>query len=216
MLLRSSVAMLFACFLSNGHAGASPISRVATPELRTAAALAEGGFTAPPKAFYLFCAKFSRQCVRAGVDGSMALNEQRWSQLVRVNERVNRSIKVRPEPAGIDVWKLGAKEGDCDAFAIQKRKELMDLGWSASALLLTVVYPGLSEAHLVLTVRTDHGEFVLDNLRDAVLGVEAVGYQFVMRQSAIHPRLWVSIERVNTMDAKVAAAAPEVTPPRAQ
>jgi predicted transglutaminase-like cysteine proteinase len=208
MLFRGSVGVLFACAVLNGSAGASPIdvSRVSPPT--TAGALAEGAFTPPPKAFFPFCAKFARQCVRTGGDGPVTLDQKHWSELVAVNRRVNSRIKPKAEPAGVDIWTLGAREGDCDAYALEKRKELMDLGWSSSALQLTVVYVASGEAHLVLTARTDGGEFVLDNLRAEVLGVESVGYRFVMRQSTIHPRLWVSVDRVEARHTTVASAEP--------
>jgi predicted transglutaminase-like cysteine proteinase len=95
----------------------------------------------------------------------------------------------------VDVWTINAREGDCDAFAIEKRKELLDIGWPSSALSLTVAYHH-GEAHLLLTVRTDRGELVLDNLRSAVIGVKDTSYRYVMRQSSIHPQLWVSIASV--------------------
>lgn len=198
MLLLRSTAIIYALNLPIGSADAGvPVFGGATdPSLKTVGSLSEGGFTAPPQAFFQFCTRFVRQCVRSGGSKPVALVEERWSELSEVNAGVNRRIKPRAEPPGVDIWTLGAREGDCDAFAIEKRKELIDLGWPSSALNLTVVYARSSEAHLVLTVRTDHGEFVLDNLRSEVLGVESVGYTFVMRQSAMHPRLWVSIDRV--------------------
>jgi predicted transglutaminase-like cysteine proteinase len=44
-----------------------------------------------------------------------------------------------------------------------KRKMLIDAGWPREALLITVVRDKKGEGHAVLTVKTDKGEFVLDN-----------------------------------------------------
>ncbi len=51
-----------------------------------------------------------------------------------------------------------------------KRAQLMARGISPSQLLITMVQG--SEAHVVLAVRTDRGDYILDNLRDEVLPVE--------------------------------------------
>lgn len=211
MAIRGSIAMLCAYILLNGNAGAAPVNHDGNASIPAAGALSEGEFTPPPKAFFTFCAKFAQQCVRFGLDSRVVLDRRRWSELKLVNGRVNERIQPKPDPVGRDVWTLGAKAGDCDEYAIEKRKELMDLGWPSSALRLTVVRVGSGEAHLVLTVRTEDGEFVLDNLKSAVLAVEAVGYRFVMRQSAIHPRLWVSIDRVMFPLATVKTAKTEIS-----
>ena len=58
--------------------------------------------------------------------------------------------------------------GDCEDYVLEKRRELMHKGLSASDLLITVVRKPDGEGHAMLTVRTDKGDFVLDNLTDAV------------------------------------------------
>ncbi len=47
--------------------------------------------------------------------------------------------------------------------------------------------------HAVLTVKTNHGEFVLDNQNEAILLWSETGYQFVKRQSQADPNVWVSL-----------------------
>ena len=46
---------------------------------------------------------------------------------------------------------------------------LMEAGWPREALLITVVRDKKGEGHAVLTVKTDKGEFILDNQEDRVL-----------------------------------------------
>jgi len=199
-----SVSLASLCLCLNG-AFSAPASGNYARQDDAASKLTEGAFTPPPPAFALFCERFSHQCLRSGAAETIRLDPFRWSQLVKVNATVNRRIKPKPEPAGVDVWTINAHEGDCDAFAIEKRKELLDLGWPSASLSLTVAYARESEAHLVLTVRTDRGEYLLDNLRNAVVGVNDVSYRFVMRQSAIHPRLWVMISDAQTLKASTVA-----------
>ena len=58
---------------------------------------------------------------------------------------------------------------------------------------MTIVRDLHDEGHAILTVKTDHGEFVLDNLSDEIRPWNATGYRFVKRQSQEDPNLWVSI-----------------------
>jgi len=49
------------------------------------------------------------------------------------------------------------------------------------------------EGHAILTVKTDRGEFVLDNLTDEIRPWDATGYRFVKRQSQSDPNVWVDL-----------------------
>ena len=69
----------------------------------------------------------------------------------------------------------------------------MRKGMSLSNLLITVVRKPDGEGHAVLTVRTDKGDFVLDNLTDAVRQWDATGYRFLKRQATDHTGRWVTI-----------------------
>jgi len=56
-----------------------------------------------------------------------------------------------------------------------------------------VVRDERGDGHAILTVRTNKGEFVLDNLREGVQPWTATPYRFVKRQSQTDPNLWVDI-----------------------
>lgn len=158
--------------------------------------MAEGAITRAPHAFDTYCDDYGDQCAADGVAEPVHLDAARWSELVEVNRAVNRHIRPQNDVPGADVWTVGADVGDCDDYAVEKRKELADRGWPTAALSLAVAFLRDGEGHLVLTVRTDRGDFVLDNLEAAVKPADRVGYRWVARQSALHPRLWV---RVNGM-----------------
>ncbi|MCE1238292.1 MAG: transglutaminase-like cysteine peptidase, partial [Hyphomicrobiales bacterium] len=68
------------------------------------------------------------------------------------------------------------------------------------------------EGHLLLTVRTDRGDFALDNLRRSIVSVDHAGYRWVARQSTIHPRLWVMIDGFSFAPVMVAKAPVESRP----
>ena len=49
------------------------------------------------------------------------------------------------------------------------------------------------EGHAVLTVKTDKGDFVLDNQAEEILLWSETGYRFVKRQSQSNPNVWVAL-----------------------
>ena len=81
---------------------------------------------------------------------------------------------------------------------LEKRRDLMLKGISLADLLITVVRKPDGEGHAVLTVRTDQGDFILDNLNDAVKPWEATGYRYLKRQATNHTGRWVTIREGNT------------------
>jgi predicted transglutaminase-like cysteine proteinase len=70
---------------------------------------------------------------------------------------------------------------------------LMEAGWPRAALLITVVREKNGNGHAVLTVKTDKGEFILDNQNEEVLLWSDTGYRFVKRQSQTDANAWVAL-----------------------
>ena len=94
----------------------------------------------------------------------------------------------------IEKWSLPTDGyGDCEDYVLLKRKMLIDAGWPREALLITVVRDKKGEGHAVLTVKTDKGEFILDNQNENVVAWTETGYRFVKRQSQSDPNVWVSL-----------------------
>ena len=83
--------------------------------------------------------------------------------------------------------------GDCEDYVLQKRKMLMQAGWPREALLITVVRDKNNDGHAVLTVKSDKGEYVLDNQTDDIVLWSDTGYRFVKRQSQSDPNVWVAL-----------------------
>ena len=65
--------------------------------------------------------------------------------------------------------------------------------WPEGALAITVVRDENQEGHAVLTVRTDAGDFLLDNKNPKVLAWKETPYIFVKQQSKENQLLWVSL-----------------------
>jgi predicted transglutaminase-like cysteine proteinase len=152
--------------------------------------------TRPPAGWIEFCTRQPGECM----GGMMAprdvtLTLETWKDLVRVNQRVNEAIKPMSD---LEHW--GVLErwsypddgyGDCEDYALLKRRMLIQSGWPREALLVTVVRDKKGEGHAVLTVTTDKGDFVLDNQNDVILPWSKTGYHFVKRQSQSDPNVWV-------------------------
>ena len=205
---RTAVALLAVVLLIE-PAAAIPanIGRGFIAALPSGRHLADGTVTAAPQAFSTYCGAYVDQCSSDGSTDLVVLDAGRWADLQEINADVNRRIHPRSDDPGSDVWSVGATEGDCDDYAVEKRKELLERGWPSASLSLAVAFLRTGEAHLLLTVRTDRGDFALDNLRSRVIAADRTGYRFVARQSTIHPRLWVRVDGV-TDDVVVTAKAP--------
>ena len=83
-------------------------------------------------------------------------------------------------------------------MALLKRRDLIKKGWPVGALLMTVVRRANGEGHAVLTVLTDRGDLVLDNMRSRILVWDETNYQFVKRQSEFDSGEWVAINDGHT------------------
>jgi predicted transglutaminase-like cysteine proteinase len=155
--------------------------------------LTEGEFTLAPMAWIRFCVKNPSQC---RVDGAsnVELNAAQMVELEQVNRSVNRRVREKPDQSARDTWDVDVVAGDCDDYAVQKRKELIALGWPPRALSLAMGY-AKGVPHLVLTVRTERGDLVLDNLRGEIVHASMTGYRWLKRQSPENPYYWVSVVR---------------------
>jgi predicted transglutaminase-like cysteine proteinase len=156
------------------------------------------GVAQPPHGFVQFCDSQPHHCQSnwRGVERFRATPE-RLSELDEVNRLVNAAVQpvTDLEAYGVEeYWTLPTNRGDCEDYALLKRKILIQRGWPQSALLLTVVRDELGEGHAVLTARTAQGDFVLDNKITDVRIWHATPYKYLMRQSYVNPEAWVSLE----------------------
>jgi predicted transglutaminase-like cysteine proteinase len=166
--------------------------------------IAVGDVARTPIGWVQFCGDHPDECrVQPLEPRDVRLTSPAWKQLVAVNSWVNEHIKPATdlEVYGvIEYWAYPVDRGDCEDYVLLKRRMLMDAGWPRQALLITIVRDQNDEGHAILTVRTDQGEFILDNqVSDIVLWHETP-YRFVKRQSQSDPNLWVSLgnNRPNT------------------
>jgi predicted transglutaminase-like cysteine proteinase len=178
-------AAVFAALLSAGVIAAAAEAQAAAP-------MPTGALVVPPGGFIGFCAKHLPECTATGGPAVVELDAARRQQLEAVQARVNAAIQWRDDPA--HVWDYPTNgAGDCNKFALEKRRELIALGWPAGALLLTTAMTEHDEAHLVLVARTSDGDLVLDSRLAPVVDWTRLPYRWVARQSDANPSLWVDI-----------------------
>lgn len=156
------------------------------------------GVSQAPYGFIRFCEINPEHCnAQTSEDTRIDATPARLSELDEVNRNINQAIKPQTdlEIYGVnEYWTLPRVAGDCEDYALLKRQVLMQHGWPASALLMTVVRDERGEGHAVLTARTAQGDYVLDNKTENVKIWHQTPYEFVMRQSYLNPKVWVALE----------------------
>ena len=162
-----------------------------------AAGMATGGLTSQPIGHYEFCKTHVSECSIRSVDrGPEMMTGAKWKLITRVNASVNKAIKPLNDIdiyGKDEVWAYPDTVGDCEDYVLLKRRMLAENGLSLSNLLITVVRKPDGEGHAVLTVRTDKGDFILDNLAETVKPWNETPYRFLKRQASEHTGRWVTI-----------------------
>ena len=158
-----------------------------------------GGRTTQPVGHYEFCQRIPGECSERTPKGApVELTRKLWATIVsdqqfgqHADQAAHRHGKLWCR--GI-VWSYPDNGyGDCEDYALEKRRELMDAGVPAGNLLMTVARQPNGDGHAVLTVRTSLGDFILDNLETKVLSWTDTDYTYLKRQSDQNSGVWVTI-----------------------
>ena len=179
---------------------------LATTGARTAVAesMIVGRQTSQPIGHYEYCKARPSECaIRPRETGPLSMTPEIWDRIATVNLAVNKAVKPMSDRDiyGLDeVWTYpDAGVGDCEDYALEKRRQLAGSGISLANLLITVVRKPDGEGHAVLAVRSDRGDFILDNLSDEVKPWRETGYKFLKRQASYHTGRWVSLQVESNM-----------------
>jgi predicted transglutaminase-like cysteine proteinase len=151
-----------------------------------------------PIGWVQFCTNHPGDCAGGRSEArDVVLSAKAWQDMVRVNKWVNGAVKPVTD---LEHWGVVEKwsypddgYGDCEDYVLLKRRMLIEAGWPRQALLITVVRDKRGDGHAVLTVKTDKGEFVLDNQEEDTKLWSDTGYRFVKRQSQENANIWVSL-----------------------
>ena len=196
-MLKRLFRTAFAGMLAMG--GFAAFVQASENPLPKASYAAVGGPTSVPYGWVDFCGREPAECEighQAPLD--VKLTAKSWKILQSVNTFANAVI----EPVSnlehwgtmLDHWDYPLDgKGDCKVYALWKRKLLIDRGFPRQALLMTIVRDLEGAGHAILTVRTDRGEFALDNLTDEIRPWDATGYVFVKRQAQDDVNVWLDL-----------------------
>lgn len=172
-------------------------STAAMPASQNGASMAIGGITSQPIGHYDFCQRYRNEC-GANVDlMPVKMTNNNWETVNDINQQVNNTIipATDMEVYGKEeYWAYPITAGDCEDFALLKRRLLIMRGFSPSNLLMTVVRKPDGEGHAILTLRTAQGDYELDNLSDEVKLWYQTPYSYIKRQASNNAGRWVTIE----------------------
>jgi predicted transglutaminase-like cysteine proteinase len=151
-----------------------------------------------PAGFVSFCMRLPDQCANpTGGPTDIALTPDLMKTLDKVNKDVNDAIWPEEDEqhyGRAEYWTIPTDGyGDCEDFALTKRRNLIALGVPIGALRIAVVITERDTRHAVLDVVTDKGDFVLDNLNDDVLPWNRTGFRWIERQDPRTAMGWVSL-----------------------
>lgn len=188
-------------FLSAAAASPPPATPVSEPPPMSLPERSEpvraGATAIPTQAWLRFCEARPGECVVDETEAAViTIDEPVWSEIVDVNARVNREIRPVTDQdhwGELDRWDYPDDGlGDCEDIQLLKRRMLIEAGLPRRALRMTVVVDEDGAGHAVLMVRTDRGDFILDNKRNAVLPWKRTGYVYVKREGT-DGSAWVSL-----------------------
>ena len=177
-----------------------------------------GAAASPPTGHRQFCHDHPEECRvppgpvgrtgRAGLAASppppVTLSAAMIVSVAAINTAINTRVRPQSDAAlhGVEehwsypvVTANGKTAGDCEDFALLKRKMLSEIdGIALGDLLITVVRKRDGEGHAVLTLRTTKGDFILDNLDWRIRDFADTPYRYLKRQDPVNPAAWSHIE----------------------
>lgn len=177
----------------------------------------QASLTTPPAGFETrapigwidFCERNPADCRVSALSPELVTVDARiWREVNRINTQVNReivSVSDKEHHGVVEYWSYPTDgRGDCEDYVLEKRRRLIQAGLPRQALLITVVRDLKGDGHAVLTLRTDRGDYILDNQEAKILSWDETGYRYIKRQSERHPNVWISLGGVETASSTVA------------
>jgi predicted transglutaminase-like cysteine proteinase len=139
----------------------------------------------PPSQYADFCAREPGACALSGA-AVLPWTPELQTALSGVNRAVNARVALVPDAdrGQEERWDFPVGcEGDCEDFALEKRRILVAAGLPSAALTMAIVHHRTRFfPHAVLLAETTAGTFVLDDLRDEPACWSATPYRFERRE----------------------------------
>lgn len=173
------------CVLAAGNAASA-----AQPAWGSLEVVVTGRTVAGPAGWLNWCMGAAERCLPAQRPEVAPATPALLAAVERVQRQVNAAISPRAEPAGRDLWQHDADHGDCEDFALAKQHKLRAAGLPHGAVRLATARLASGELHAVVTVETDRGTLVLDNLHDRVMPVASLDYSWLRLQGTDGSLRW--------------------------
>lgn len=167
--------------------------------------MATGDNANVPKAYIELCKQDAYVCNSVSLKKSIDISKDNSTRIYLINYIVNSSIVYTGDDVqyGVDekwVDTPASNRGDCEDYAITKKRMLLNAGFPASALLITLIYgrqivagKDMPWGHAVLVVVTSEGDYVLDNYTNEIYAWQDTTYPFYSRQSQTQQDKFVKI-----------------------
>lgn len=154
------------------------------------------GRSGVPRGYYDLCISGNSICRTHGgkfaktSSGAVRLTSSLLTIIASVNTSVNRSMHFVYDSNDRDRWTAGVGKGDCEDFALTKKRRLISAGFPSSSLVVALGKTRTGTDHAVLIVRTDRGDLVLDNLSRTVRPWSSSMYRWHSIQSPRNTWTW--------------------------
>jgi predicted transglutaminase-like cysteine proteinase len=145
-----------------------------------------------------FCERYPEDCKAKDKNQKITVTDRVRLDLIKVTTEVNLGFIYEEDIShyGMDDWweyPTVDGKGDCEDFALEKKRRLIAMGYPQSALRLALVRAAKKgEAdHVVLVVFTSNTNLVLDIRDNNAHWPNQTPYKFLYVQSSTDPREWV-------------------------
>lgn len=141
------------------------------------------------------CQNYSWACSGSS-QGSITSPED----MLRVAKEVNQEVNYEIRPVSDDrqygrseSWRLPVSgEGDCEDYALLKKKRLIEKGIAPNRVRLAQVIKRGVVSHVVLLLNVGGQDYVLDNLTSSMRLRQSTQYVVLKTQNARNPTQWVT------------------------
>ena len=178
------------------HAPALSLALVLTPLAAPSSAgfLVASNVAPAPSGAKALCRTYGWACAAAG--GRQLSAQAEFGAVRSVNRKINARFSMISDMQQYrrsEHWALPTgRGGDCEDFALAKKRALIAAGVAPRRLLLATALDRQRRAHAVLIYRAPQGDLVLDNQTDRIRSWQDTGYVFLRMQNPRNPARWVS------------------------
>ena len=148
----------------------------------------------PPPGFSLSCNRYDWLCGDQHVAAGGIKGDEKLAAARRVNAEVNAAVQPLTDPENYGVaeyWTLPTNgRGDCEDYALEKFRRLLDAGVDSRDLRIAVVLDRRGDNHVVLVLHHRDGDLVLDSLTETILPWNETGYSFLAAQMGEDKSRW--------------------------